>query len=53
VCGDAVMGAARLGLADVGLAGDERELHQSLRALIEDPRAGSSLQEIDPCPKLC
>jgi Fe-S-cluster containining protein len=52
-CGDAVMGAVRLGLADSGLASDERELHQSVRALLEDPRAGSSLEEIDSCPRSC
>ena len=51
--GDAVLGAARAGLEDAGLASAEAELHQSLRALIEDPRAIPSLPEGNPCPESC
>jgi Fe-S-cluster containining protein len=48
---DAVIAAARAGATDAGVASPEAELHQSLRALIDDPRAISSLPEGDPCPK--
>jgi hypothetical protein len=51
--GDAMIAAARAGAEDAGLASPEAELHQSLRALLEDPRAIPSLTEGDPCPKSC
>ena len=50
--GDAVLGAARAGLDDAGIASGERELHQSLRDLIECPRA-TSLPEKSSCPESC
>jgi Fe-S-cluster containining protein len=52
--GDAMIAAARAGLEDAGLASAEAELHQSLRALLENPHnAISSLPEVSPCPKSC
>jgi Fe-S-cluster containining protein len=52
--GDAMIAAVRGGLEDAALTSVETELHQSVRALSEDPHhAIPSLKEGSPCPKSC